>query len=322
MSAVAENVLAPDAPKAIFLMGPTASGKTGVAAELVARFPLEIISVDSALVYRYMNIGTAKPDAAILAAAPHHLIDLIDPTESYSAAQFRQDALQHMQAIRQRGKIPLLVGGTMLYFRILREGLNDLPEADPNVREEIATRARQLGWPALHQELQQIDPQAAARIPATDSQRIARALEVYAISGEPISAFFQPRARDALPYHVLPLALEPADRAGLHARIAERFSHMLAAGLIEEVEALHARFNLNPQLPSMRCVGYRQVWQYIEGVFDREELRARGIFATRQLAKRQLTWLRTTSDKVVFDCMDKAVAQHCAAAVQGFLAQP
>lgn len=309
-------------PKAIFLMGPTASGKTWVATQLVAQYPLEIISVDSALVYRHMNIGTAKPDAATLAAAPHHLIDLIDPIESYSAAQFRQDALRVMQDIHGRGKIPLLVGGTMLYFKSLLEGLHNLPEADPAVREAIAARARELGWPALHAELSGIDPQAGARIQPTDAQRISRALEVYEVSGEPISSFFQPRARDALPYRVLSLALEPGDRAGLHSRIAERFSAMLAQGLIEEVEELHARFGLNPQLPSMRCVGYRQVWQYLEGAFDKEELRARGVFATRQLAKRQLTWLRANPDKQVLDCLDPALAEHTAAAVESFLAQP
>ena len=300
-------------------MGPTASGKTGVAVELVQHLPLEIISVDSALVYRHMNIGTAKPDAATLALAPHHLINLIDPTQTYSAAQFCRDALGLMRDITARGKIPCLVGGTMLYFKALREGLNDLPAADVEVRAALEARAQELGWPVLYAELAQIDPKTAARLHPADAQRIARALEVYTLTGQPMSNYLNRADASALPYRVLPLALMPSDRAVLHARIAERFDAMLCQGLVEEVDNLRARFDLNPELPSMRCVGYRQTWLYLDGAISRDDLRERGICATRQLAKRQMTWLRAMHDAHVLDCLDPQLTQHVAEAVQQFL---
>ena len=300
-------------------MGPTASGKTGVAVELVQQLPLEIISVDSALVYRHMNIGTAKPDAATLALAPHHLIDRIDPSDRYSAAQFCHDALALMRAITARGKIPFLVGGTMLYFKALREGLNAMPPADLSLRAAIETRAQALGWHSLHAELSQVDPATAARLHPADAQRISRALEVYAQTGQPMSSYLNRAQTSALPYRVLPLALIPSDRAVLHVRIAERFDSMLRQGLVEEVENLRARFDLSPQLPAMRCVGYRQTWLYLDGEMDRAALRERGIYATRQLAKRQLTWLRSTPQVQAFDCLDPLLTQRLLAAVKPFL---
>lgn len=310
-------------PPAIFLMGPTASGKTDAAVELVQRLPLEIISVDSALVYRHMDIGTAKPDAATLRAAPHHLIDIIEPTEAYSAAQFREDALRLMAEIAARGRVPLLVGGTMLYFRALREGLSDLPPADPALRAEIEAWAREAGWPALHGALARLDPETAARLKPTDAQRIQRALEVIRLTGEPYSVLLRRRGQEGLPYRVLPIALVPGDRAVLHRRIAQRFERMLSQGLIEEVVWLREHYVLGPHLPSMRCVGYRQVWQYLEGSLPRGELRDRGIYATRQLAKRQLTWLRAMEDALVLDCLDPALTNRLADAINTFLgAQP
>lgn len=300
-------------------MGPTASGKTGVAVELVQQLPLEIISVDSALVYRHMDIGTAKPDAATLAIAPHHLIDRIDPSDRYSAAQFCHDALALMQDITTRGKVPFLVGGTMLYFKALREGLNDMPASNLAVRAEIEARALALGWNALHAELAQVDPSTAARLHPADAQRISRALEVYAQTGQPISSYLNRAEASALPYRVLPLALIPSDRAVLHVRIAERFDSMLRQGLVEEVENLRERFDLSPQLPAMRCVGYRQTWLYLEGEMDRDALRDRGIYATRQLAKRQLTWLRSTPEVQVFDCLDPVLTPRVLTAVKQFL---
>ena len=300
-------------------MGPTASGKTAVAVALVQHLPLEIISVDSALVYRHMNIGTAKPDAATLAIAPHHLLDLIDPTESYSAAQFCQDALALMQDITARGKIPFLVGGTMLYFKALREGLNDMPSSDLQVRAEIDARAQALGWHTLHADLAAVDPQTAARLHPADAPRISRALEVYAQTGRPMSAYLNRAKVSALPYRVLPLAIMPSDRAVLHARIAERFDAMLRQGLVAEVDTLRTRFELNPQLPAMRCVGYRQAWRYLDGEMGRDELRDRGIYATRQLAKRQLTWLRAMQDVVILDCLEPPLTTRATAAVKQFL---
>lgn len=289
-------------PPAIFLMGPTASGKTGLAVELVRRFPMEIISVDSALVYRGMDIGTAKPDAETLRAAPHHLIDLIDPTESYSAARFRDDALRLMAEITTRGKVPLLVGGTMLYFKALWEGLSDLPQADAALREVIEQDAKVRGWPALHAELAKLDPETAARLKPADAQRIQRALEVVRLTGEPMSKVWAGQRGKSLPYRVLPLALMPPDRAVLHERIAQRFASMLQAGLVDEVKRLRESYPLKASLPSMRCVGYRQAWSYLEGEYDEAELLNRGIYATRQLAKRQLTWLRGM-DVVEVDCL-------------------
>lgn len=299
-----------DLPPAIFLMGPTASGKTGVAVDLVQRLPCEIISVDSAQVYRGMDIGTAKPDAATLAAAPHHLIDIIDPTQSYSAAQFRQDALRLMAEITARGNIPLLVGGTMLYFKALRQGLNDLPQADPAIRASIDAMAAESGWPAVHAELAQLDPATAARLNPADAQRIQRALEVCILSGQTMSSLLEKDTAADLPYRVHALALLPGDRAVLHQRIAQRFDIMLAQGLIEEVEQLRRNEELDLSLPSMRCVGYRQVWQYLDDEFDLPSLREKGIVATRQLAKRQLTWLRGMEGVKEFDCLGRDLSDE------------
>ena len=293
---------APSHPPAIFLMGPTASGKTALAVHLVEHFPLEIISVDSALVYRGMDIGTAKPDEAALARAPHHLLDIRDPTETYSAAAFCDDARRLMADIVARGKVPLLVGGTMLYFRALLKGLDDLPRADAVLRKELEAEAASRGWPALHAELAAVDPATAARLAPNDSQRIGRALEIFRLTGSPMSAQLD-KAQAELPYRVLQLALIPSDRAMLHQRIAARFDAMLADGLIEEVETLRRNDVLNPDLPSMRAVGYRQAWAYLNGDIDLKALRERGVAATRQLAKRQLTWLRAWPDAVVLDCL-------------------
>ncbi len=274
-------------------MGPTASGKSALAFALAERFPVEIVSVDSAQVYRGMDIGTAKPDAATRARIPHHLVDLIEPTDAYSAARFRTDALAAVAAIRARGRLPLLVGGTMLYFKALHEGLSALPPADPTLRAMLDARAAAEGWPALHAELAQVDPVTAARLAPQDAQRIQRALEVHALTGTPLSALQGARATDdALGAHVA-FALLPPDRAQLHATIAERFDAMLAAGLVAELAALRARHRLQPELPAMRCVGYRQAWRFLDGAIDAAGLRATGIAATRQLAKRQFTWLRT-----------------------------
>jgi tRNA dimethylallyltransferase len=309
-----------NAPPAILLLGPTASGKTGVAVELVERLPLEIISVDSAQVFRHMDIGTAKPDADTLRVAPHHLIDIIEPTESYSAAQFRVDALNLMARITASGKVPLLVGGTMLYFKALTEGLAELPAADPALRAALEARAMQEGWPRLHAELARVDPETAARLAPHDAQRIQRALEVYTLTGTPLSRLLATRSTEPpLPYRILPIALVPAERAFLHRRIAQRFQAMLEAGLIEEVEWLRAHYPLDPRLPSMRCVGYRQVWDYLEGHITRAELAERGVFATRQLAKRQLTWLRSMTGLTFFSCEEADLASRVASLVRRFL---
>ncbi len=291
-------------PPAIFLMGPTASGKTGLAVELAQQLPVELISVDSALVYRGMDIGTAKPDAATLAKAPHYLIDIIEPTQSYSAAQFRTDALKLMGEISARGKVPILVGGTMLYFNALQHGLNDLPESDASIREHLMQRAEREGWPALHAELARLDPITAARLQPTDAQRIERAMEICLISGRPMSELLAQEKSASLPYRLLKIALLPSDRAVLHQRIADRFDLMLEQGLIEEVRALRTQPSLNSAMPSMRCVGYRQAWSYLDGEIDFQTLRDKGIAATRQLAKRQLTWLRGMNDTVNIDCLD------------------
>jgi len=290
-------------PPALCLMGPTASGKTDLAVALTEHFPVEIVSVDSALVYRGMDIGTAKPDAATLARAPHHLIDLIDPTESYSAARFRADAVRLMKDIVARGHIPLLVGGTMLYFKALKEGLAELPVAAPELRGELEARAKVAGWPALHAELADLDPETAARLAPNDSQRIQRALEVCLTSGEPLSVLLarQEQATD-LPCRLLEIALMHDDRAWLHERIDTRFKIMLDAGLVDELRGLHERYPLNPELPSMRCVGYRQAWRYLEGEISGAELFASGAAATRQLAKRQITWLRGWEGAMSLDC--------------------
>ncbi|MBI1888246.1 MAG: tRNA (adenosine(37)-N6)-dimethylallyltransferase MiaA [Nitrosomonadales bacterium] len=297
-------------PPAIFLMGPTASGKTGVAVELAQRLPVELISVDSALVYRDMNIGTAKPDAATLARAPHHLIDIIAPTEAYSAAAFRRDALRLMADITARGKIPLLVGGTMLYFKALREGLSDLPQADPEVRAALDAEIAQHGIEHLHRQLAAVDAETAARLAPNDTQRIQRAMEIYRITGSPMSALLGLQTRHELPYRILPIALIPGDRAQLHVRIATRFRQMLAQGLVEELRGLRRRYDLHPDLPAMRCVGYRQAWQFMEGEINEAQLLETGIAATRQLAKRQLTWLRSMPDNIELDCLAPGLSQQ------------
>lgn len=287
-------------PKALALLGPTASGKTGLALEIAAHLPVEIISLDSALVYRGMDIGTAKPDAATLAACPHHLIDVVEPTDRYSAGRFRADALALMADIVGRGRVPLLVGGTMLYFKALKAGLDDLPQADPALRAQLDARARQAGWPALHAELARLDPAASARIRPNDAQRIQRALEVCLLTGRPMSELFSAAAA-GLPYRLIELALMPTDRTVLHRRIEARFLAMLEAGLVDELRGLRARYALHSEMPSMRCVGYRQAWQYLDGEIDLQGLRESGIAATRQLAKRQLTWLRRWTDAKAFD---------------------
>ena len=287
----------------VLLMGPTASGKSALALELAARFPVEIVSVDSAQVFRGMDIGTAKPDPATRALVPHHLVDLIDPTESYSAARFCADATVAIDAIRARGRIPMLTGGTMLYFKALTEGLSALPQADAALRAALDARAAAEGWPALHAELARVDPATATRLAPTDSQRIQRALEIHALTGVPMSAQVgegrRPEAVRKAAQDWLRLAVVPRNRARLHGRIAQRFEAMLAAGLVDELRALRDRHALSPELPAMRCVGYRQAWRLIDGEIDPETLRDTGIAATRQLAKRQLTWLRTTPAEVL-----------------------
>jgi len=304
-------------PPAIFLMGPTASGKTGVAVELAQRLPVELISVDSALVYRNMDIGTAKPDAATLARAPHHLIDIIDPTEAYSAAAFRHDALRLMADSSARGKIPLLVGGTMLYFKALREGLSALPQADPEVRAELDAEIAQHGIQHLHRQLSEVDAETAARLAPNDTQRIQRAMEIFRLTGSPMSALLRQQTRQELPYRILSIALIPSDRSVLHARIATRFKAMLELGLVDELRALREKYPLQPGLPSMRCVGYRQAWQYLEGEIDEAQLLETGIVATRQLAKRQLTWLRSMPENIELDCLAPNLAQTVLDALTG-----
>jgi len=279
-------------PAALALIGPTASGKTDLAPDFAARWPVEIGSPDSAQVFIGMDIGTAKPDRDTLARCPHHLIDLITPEQRYSAAQFRTDALRAMAEITARGRIPLLVGGTMLYFKALVEGLAELPPAVPALRAAIDQDAAERGWPALHAELASLDPATAVRLAPNDAQRIQRALEVVRSTGKPLGDYWRAQPAAELPYRLLTLALVAPDRAGLHARIARRLAAMLAVGLVEEVRGLRQRYRLSADLPSMRCVGYRQVWEMLEGTLPSAELADRGIFATRQLAKRQLTWLR------------------------------
>ncbi len=292
---------AADSPLVIFIMGPTAAGKTDLAIECVEQFGCELISVDSALVYRDMNIGTAKPDAQTLQRAPHKLIDIIDPAESYSAANFRDDALSEIQATIARGKTPVLVGGTMLYYKALQEGLSELPAADDSVRAGLEADAKASGWLAMHQRLEQIDPVSAKRIHPNDPQRIQRALEVYEISGKTLTEFWQQQSSQSLPYNLVKIAFFPENRDLLKERIALRFQQMLELGFIDEVEALRQRGDLNLDLPSMRCVGYRQVWEYLDGSTTYETMVEKGIIATRQLAKRQLTWLRKEQHCNFFD---------------------
>lgn len=283
----------------LFLLGPTASGKTALACALVDQFPnrFDLVSVDSALVYRDMNIGTAKPDAQTLARYPHALIDLIDPTQAYSVADFRRDALHEIATSHARNRTPILVGGTMMYVKALTEGLSNLPVANPSIRAAIEAKAAESGWPALHFELRAIDPQTAARLAPNDAQRISRALEVYEITGTPLSQLqtrqdSTERNAEAFPYNAVTIALMPSDRAVLHERIAQRFYAMLDAGFVDEARTLRNRYALHADMPSMRCVGYRQAWEFIDGEIDADTLRETGIVATRQLAKRQMTWLR------------------------------
>ena len=305
---------------AILLMGPTGAGKTAHAAELVARLPLEIVSVDSAMVFRGMDIGTAKPGPRLLARAPHHLIDLIDPVESYSAARFVADANRVMDEIRARGRVPLLVGGTMLYFRALQSGLAKLPPADAAIRESIERRAAQAGWPALHAELQRLDPAAALRILPGDQQRIQRALEVIELTGSPISSQQREDLRGAVRDADLRLVLAPADRAGLAARLAERFRTMMDEGLLDEVRRLRRRGDLHAGLPAMRLIGYRQLWAHLDDGMGLDEAIDRAIIATRQLARRQLTWLRAEPAAEWFDARDPGLIDRLSARINPWLA--
>ena len=296
-------------PLAVSIMGPTASGKTAAALAIATQIPSEIISVDSALVYREMNIGTAKPTDEERASVPHHLIDILDPLDAYSVMQFRQDALRLVAEISARGKLPLLVGGTMLYFKSLKDGLDALPQADAALRAELDAEAALIGSPAMHAKLAKLDAITAARLKPNDAQRIQRALEIIALTGQPMSALLAQAPKSELPFNVLPIALEPSERNILHARIATRFDAMLKdGGLLDEVRALRARGDLHPGLPSMRCVGYRQSWEYLDGAYGLAELREKGIAATRQLAKRQLTWLRSMPERQVIDCLAPDVA--------------
>jgi len=303
-------------PLAIFLMGPTASGKTALACELSERFPLDLVSVDSALVYRGMDIGTAKPDAATLARYPHALVDIRNPAQPYSAADFSDDALVAMRSISARGRVPLLVGGTGLYFRALQQGLSALPQADASIRQRLGAEAQQLGWPALHARLAQLDPVAAARIGSNDAQRLQRALEVIEVSGRPLSELQQRSHEARFPWRVLKLALMPRERSVLHERIARRFDIMLADGFLDEVRALRERGDLHADLPAIRAVGYRQAWQYLEGRIDAASFRDQAIFATRQLAKRQITWLRSDLGARFFDPDEPGCAARATDAVQ------
>ena len=305
-------------PRAVFLMGPTAAGKTALACALAERYPLGLISVDSALVYRGLDIGSAKPDAATLARHPHALIDIRDPAEPYSAAEFRADALAAMRRLVEVGRTPLLVGGTGLYFRALERGLSALPGADPGLRARLAAEAAGQGWAVLHARLARLDPLAAARIRASDPQRIQRALEVIELSGRPLSAQLD-AARMRLPYRVLKLALIPVDRTPLHARIATRFDAMLAAGFLDEVRGLRERGDLQRDLPALRAVGYRQAWAHLDGCTDAAGFRSQAIATTRQLAKRQITWLRGELDARVFDPEDGGGACRALRALDDFL---
>jgi len=312
-------------PQALAIAGPTASGKTGLALAIAAHLQdqggAEIISVDSALVFKGMNIGTAKPSASELAAVPHHLIDIRDPLNAYSAAEFAHDALACVADIRSRGKMPILVGGTMLYFKALMEGLNDMPAANAEVRAGIQAEAENLGWPAMHALLSEVDPLTAARLAPADSQRISRALEVFRISGKALSSFHQlnvapakPANSNALHWANAPLlSLEPTDRSWLHKRIEQRFDDMLTNGFLDEVKVLRARGDLTPDLPAMRCVGYRQAWEALDGTLPMSELRDRGVFATRQLAKRQITWLRSLPQRTVLEADGQDVLKQALA---------
>jgi tRNA dimethylallyltransferase len=283
-------------PPAIFIMGPTASGKTALACALYDELPCELISVDSALVYKDMNIGTAKPTAEELAQYPHHLIDIRDPSEPYSAADFREDVLRVMAEVTARGNIPVLVGGTMLYFKFLLEGAADLPEADEAIRKQIEDEAREKGWPAIHEKLAQVDPESAARLNPNDPQRVQRALEVYLVTGKTLTEHWAQQQQKSIPYHVVQFAICPKERKTLHERIEIRFEQMLKEGFVEEVRALYQRGDLHENLPAIRAVGYRQVWEHLNGQLSYDEMIFKGVVATRQLAKRQVTWLRSWKD--------------------------
>ena len=299
----------------ICLAGPTASGKSALSQLLAQNLPIEIINVDSATIYRGMDIGTAKPTAAERKSVSHHLLDILDPGQSYSAAQFRHDALGCAADILKRGKLPLLVGGTMLYFKVLRDGIDDLPGADPQLRAQIAEQARQQGWPALHAQLALVDPPTAQRLAPNDSQRIGRALEIFRTSGQPMSSLIGHKTLKPVATQLI--SLEPDSREQLHARIETRFDQMLASGLVDEVKHLYERDDLHPELPSIRCVGYRQIWDYLDNKCSLAQAREQGIAATRQLAKRQLTWLRSMPDRHTINCLDsKASEQVLALATQ------
>lgn len=290
--------------------GPTAAGKSAAVLAIAERWPIEVINVDSATIYRHMDVGTAKPSRDERAQVPQHLLDIRDPIESYSAAQFFDDAHRLADEIAARGRTPILAGGTMMYFKALREGLSDLPQADPAVRAELDARAARLGWPAMHAELAELDPETAARLAPNDSQRVQRALEICLITGQTMSALLAAHRPMASTREFVTLSLEPSDRLALHARIAQRFDAMLDHGLIDEVRVLHARGDLHTGLPSIRCVGYRQIWGYLDGEVDMATAREQAIAATRQLAKRQLTWLRALPERIAIDCLaDDAVGQ-------------
>lgn len=298
-------------PPAIFLMGPTAAGKTDLALRLTEELPCDIISVDSALIYKGMDIGTAKPDAATLRKYPHRLVDILDPAESYSAAEFRQDALAEMEKITSAGRIPLLVGGTMMYYNALIKGLANLPEADAAVRARLLEWGEREGWPALHARLAEVDPESARRLAPNDSQRLQRALEVYELTGRSMTELWAEQQSQTLPYQVVNLAVMPDSRQVLHERIALRFEQMVQQGFIDEVQALYARGDLDPQMPSVRCVGYRQVWSYLEGEYDHSTMVEKGIIATRQLAKRQITWLRSWENLNWLNPQDRYILKDC-----------
>jgi tRNA dimethylallyltransferase len=307
-------------PQIICLMGPTAAGKTQLAVDLVTQFPLEIISVDSAMVYRGMDIGTAKPDASVLQVAPHRLIDIRDPAEAYSAAAFRLDAIREIEAIHAQGKIPLLTGGTMMYFNLLQKGLSELPSADAALRAQLNARAQAQGWAVLHEQLQQVDAVAAARIHPNDGKRIQRALEVFELTGKSLTQWQALHVDTLTNYEIINIAVAPEDRAILHARIAERFAQMLELGFIEEVKALFARDDLSLMLPSIRSVGYRQVWEFLLEQYSYEQMCEKAVAATRQLAKRQLTWLRQWTTPVTwFDSMTPDISTQVVKYLQQFL---
>lgn len=306
-------------PHVIMIMGPTASGKTGLAVQLRSQFPVDLISVDSALVYRGMDVGTAKPDPHTLAVAPHRLIDIREPTEVYSAADFRDDALEAMAEITAAGRIPVLVGGTMLYFRALLNGISKLPAADPEVRQALEQEAAERGWAVMHQELAQVDPEAADRIHPNDPQRIERALEVYRISGQSMTELQKQKDEYRLPYRCLKIVVCPQPRAKLHQRIELRFKQMLEEGFLDEIKALYRRPDLRPELPSMRCVGYRQAWEWLDGLTTYDEMCARVVAATRQLAKRQLTWLRQEPETMWYDLDSDDAKNSVVQQIQRFL---